>query len=100
MKKLTEAWQVSDFQAGTDAVIRRGNRCFIVSNAGLYKDVEVKSDVLTDEHRANFSKLDPVQRIRMYDAIQRNPYLSDEGRNERLALFPEILSLKQESVRP
>lgn len=94
MKKiLMEASQISDFQAGTDKVIRRGTRCFIVARDGAtsqYKELEVRSDVLTDQHRANFAALNPVQRIRMYDAIKRNPYLSDEGRAERLALFPEV----------
>src|SRR5882672_8366805 len=88
MKKLLlDASRISDFRIGTDKVIRRGTRCFIVSggpdyrnSTASYADLEVKSDVLTDALRENFSKLTSEQRDKMRDAVWHSPYLSDEGR--------------------
>jgi len=90
MKHLMDASQISDFQVGVDRVVRRGNRCFIVARDGAtatYKELEVRSDVLTDTIRANFAKLTPEQREKMHDAVFHSPYLSMKGRNERLALL-------------
>jgi hypothetical protein len=91
MKKiLMDASQISDFQVGVDRVIRRGNRCFIAQREGAtaqYAGMEVRSDVITDTIRANFAKLTPEQREKMHDAVFHSPYLSMEGRNERLALL-------------
>lgn len=90
LKILMEASQVSDFRIGIDKVVRRGDRCFISAREGTtanYAEMEVRSDVLTDAHRANFAKLTPEQRVHMANVVRNTPFLSDEGRAERLALL-------------
>lgn len=89
-KRLMDASAISDFRVGVDKVVRRGSRCFVVASdtaTAQYAETEVRSDVLTDEFRANFAKLTPAQRILMAEHIRNTPYLSDEGRKERLALL-------------
>jgi len=93
-KKLLDAGAISDFRPGTDIVIRdeRG-RCFVHDTQGFYADQEVKSDVLTDEWRENLEttwKTRPDWRIRMILATVHTPFLSEEGRAERLAAIREF----------
>ena len=90
LKILMDASQVSDFRIGIDKVVRRGDRCFIAAREGAtaqYAKMEVRSDVLTDKHRENFAKLTREQKMHMRNAVQHSPFLSDEGRAERLALL-------------
>jgi hypothetical protein len=83
-KKLLSADRISDFQPGIDTVIRKGKQCFIHHIKGEYADEEVKSDLITPEIIANLQKLSPEQKIKMIEAVRKTPYLSSEGRRERL----------------
>ncbi len=98
-KALLPAEAISDFRPGTDKVVRRGDRCFVVDTDGLWADVEIQSDVLKPEYEANIDKLSPEQRRRMIEAVVRSPYLSDEGRFERLAALKafrfEVVGMEQ-----
>ncbi len=83
-RKLMTAGSVSDFEAGRDKVVREGDRTFIVDTRGERAKMEVQSDVFNEENKANLSKLNPSQLDRMKQEVQRTPYLSDEGKSERL----------------
>lgn len=85
--RLLRADQISDFDYSHEEVIRRGNKCFIVDHNGLFADQEVEYDGITPEYEANIAKLTPDQRKRMIEAVQHTPYLSKEGKQERLALL-------------
>ncbi len=104
-KKLLLVQQISDFNPATDAVVRRGNRTFVVSKGGQRADIEVSSDILTPQVEANLRALTPEQSQRMALEIRRTPYLSKEGKAERLAILeakgikPHLLP-KTEAVPP
>ncbi|MFH1110977.1 MAG: hypothetical protein V1790_17530 [Planctomycetota bacterium] len=86
-KKLMRADQISDFEVGRDEVVREGDRAFVVDTRGERARTEVQSDVLTPQWHENLAKLTPQQRIKMAEATRQSPYLSKEGKAERLALL-------------
>jgi len=89
-RRLLDAHQVSDFDLRTDRVVRRGDRTYIVDTSGLKADMEVSSDVITPEIKANLLKLTPEQKIKMKIAVQNTPFLSPDGMTERLAVLRAV----------
>lgn len=90
-KKLLRPNQISDFRPGIDKVERRGDRTFVVDTQGQRAPVEVEHDALTPEIEANIRKL-PKERIAEYRAqTARTPFLSAEGKAERLKIFDEVM---------
>jgi len=86
---LLSAQQISDFRVGTDKVVREGGKTYVVDTEGIRAKIQVQSDILTPDVVANINKLSPEQKTKMLEAVQSTPYLSDEGRAERLALLKE-----------
>src|SRR3990167_5561617 len=84
---LLSARNISDFEVGRDQVVRRGDQTFVIDTTGLRAETEVASDVMTPEFEANIAKLRPEQRVRMTQEVRSSPYLSEEGRAERLAIL-------------
>lgn len=89
-RKLLPAQSIADFEVGRDKVERRGDRTFIVDVRGEHAPIEVQSDAITDEVRANLAKLRPDQLTRMEQETRQTPYLSEEGRQERLAAIADL----------
>jgi hypothetical protein len=83
-KKLLPANAISDFRPGVDRVERRGDKTFVVDGQGQYAPREVQSDRMTPEVEANMRKLTPTQREMAIRQTATTPYLSEEGRKERL----------------
>lgn len=91
--------KISDFRPGLDRVERRGNRTFVVDLEGQRAPVEVQHDALTEQTRANLYKL-PLAKLGAYREITRaTPYLSPEGKAERLAVFDERLRQAEATAR-
>ena len=89
-KKLLEASAITDFQRGRDVIIRKGDRTFVHDTQGEHADIEVASDRLTPGYKANLFKLTPEQRKMAVEVTSSTPYLSEEGRQERLNILKEI----------
>jgi hypothetical protein len=91
-RKLLSVGALSDFEIGRDKVIRDGNRTFVVDTQGAKKRVQVVSDVCTPEIEASMRKL-PRERLREFRQLTlQTPYLSSEGKAERLRVFDELLA--------
>ena len=88
--KLLRAEAYNDFTLGQDQVIRFNDCCWIIDGNGAYAPIQVKSDVLTEEGKENLRALPPAALTVMIDAIQRYAFLSDEGRQERLAFIATL----------
>jgi 2'-5' RNA ligase len=82
-----DAQQISDFDPSRDKVIRRDGRTFVIDTKGERAPTEVKSDLITDQWRVNFDKMTPEQRVKMTQVVRNTPYLSAEGKAERLAIL-------------
>jgi len=96
-KKLLRPDQISDFQVGRDKVERRGNRTFVVDTSGNNAPVEVQHDAITPETEAKLRDL-PTQRLEEFRTItEKTPYLSPEGKAERLKIFDELQGKQAES---
>ena len=86
VRKLLGAHQISDL-GPTDKVVRRGDKTFVIDTQGQRAPVEVQSDKLLPEYVENFKKLTPEQQQRMIAEVKITPFLSEEGRAERLEAF-------------
>lgn len=85
-KRLPPAEHLNDFRPRLDLVVRFHGRHFAVSADGTYAAVEVLEypvSVFTDGLALSLLK-DPAAANRMFQAVQRSPFLSEEGRRERL----------------
>lgn len=85
-KRLPLAEHFNDFRPRLDLVVRFRGRHFAVSADGTYAAVEVLEypvSVFTDGLALSLLK-DPAAANRMFQAVQRSPFLSAEGRRERL----------------
>jgi hypothetical protein len=92
-RRLLSPQQISDFRPGIDRVDRINGKTFVTDTEGQRAAVEVRSDVLTPEVKANLLRL-PRSRIAECRHITAAcPYLSREGRAERLAVFDELEAL-------
>ena len=90
-----KAEQISDFQVGKHKVIRRGDKAFVVDPSGEYADLEVENDVITQQWRDNIAKLTDKVLPGAIATTEQYPYLSDEGRRERLDLLRDELQRRQ-----
>ena len=90
VKKLLTPQQIADFDVSSDKVVRRGEKTFVIDTTGQRADIEVASDIITPEFEANITRLTHDQRAKMFGLIRSTPYLSDEGRIERLGLIKLI----------
>lgn len=84
------AEQVTDFDPARDIVVRRDGQTFIEDTRGEYAPMRVQSDQITPEYEANIAKLTPQQRARMAEETRNSPYLSPEGKAERLQLLTDM----------
>lgn len=75
---------ISDFRFGIDRVERRGGKAYVVDGEGCYAPVEVVGDTLPPEWEANIAKLTELQAATMFEAVRLSPYLSHEGKWERM----------------
>ena len=85
-KRLPLAEYFNDFRPRLDLVVRFFGRHFAVSADGTYAAVEVLEypvSVFTDGLALSLLKA-PEAANRMFQAVQRSPFLSAEGRRERL----------------
>ena len=99
-KRLPEVRSISDFDTNSDRVERRGDRTFVVDTKGARAPTEVVSDKIGDENRANLRKLTPAQLDRMEGEIRSTPYLSREGKQERLEEVAKIRTERQGESAP
>lgn len=81
---MIRADRLSDFEIGRDKMVRDGGRCFVIDLKGVRAKIEVENDIMTPEFEANITKLKYDQKHKMIEAIRHTPYLSEEGRMERL----------------
>jgi hypothetical protein len=88
-KSMVSADKISDFQTGRDRVERRGDGTYVVDTTGQYAPVRVQSDVMTPEAADRIRNLPADKRAMARETTARTPYLSPEGRAERLAVFDE-----------
>ena len=88
--KLLAAKNIADFRPGIDRVERRGDRTFVVSGAEEYAPVEVRSDVMPADFAERLRAMSPDVRAKMLEATRTTPFLSPEGRAERLAAFAAL----------
>ncbi len=86
-RKLLEPQQISDFRVGIDKVVREEGKTFVIDTEGVRKKIEVQSDIMAPEFEENIKKLNPEQKAKMIEQVRTTPYLSDEGRAERLAVL-------------
>ncbi len=93
--KLLTPQQISDFRPGTDRVERRGDKTYVVSG-DEYAPVQVQHDALTPETEANLRKLPPERLEEFRSQTKETPYLSPEGKAERLKIFDELIAGKKQ----
>lgn len=76
---------LNDFRPGVDHVVRHEDGFgYVHDSQGLYEPVRVDDDALTDRVKANLDKLTPEQAAIMFRLVQDSPFLSPEGRHQRL----------------
>ena len=78
------ARNVLDFRPGADAVVRADGRTFVVDRGGLYAPLEVDPDATPPGFVENVRALGPARAARMFEIVRMTPFLSPEGRRERL----------------
>lgn len=89
-RRLVSAQDISDFRIGIDVVVREDGKTFVRDTQGKYADVEVLGDELTDERKANFDSVFDGSEAHVRGlmiAIRNTPFMSEEGRGERLQYF-------------
>ncbi len=79
------ARNVLDFRPSADKVERREGKTFVVDTEQLYAPLEVQSDAMPVDFVERVRALGPERAAKMFEAIRTTPFLSDEGRRERLA---------------
>lgn len=89
-RKKLYATNILDFRPGTDRVERKGGVGYIVDPEGLYADVKIDGDVMAPDYG---SKLTPLQIVKMMRVVASTPYLSPEGKKERLETLATGLAL-------
>lgn len=88
--RILSASAISDFRPTTDRVIREDGKTLVRDTRGEFADVEVTSDEFTPGNRANLEALPRGKFDIMEYVIERTPFLSAEGRRERLEAIAEI----------
>jgi hypothetical protein len=89
---ILRAEQFSDFRTGIDRVVRFGEWCWVVPGDGpnSYAPEQVQSDALTEQGRRNLESLPPPVLRVMIQAIRFSPYLSEDGKRERLEFIASL----------
>ncbi len=85
---------VLDFRPGIDRVVRRGKKAFVVDSQGLYEDREVDGDVMDAQFIEHAKTLTREQAGVLFTVIQSTPFLSPEGRSERLEALIQSKTVK------
>ncbi len=91
--------QISDFEAGRDAVVRKEGKTFVIDTQGIRADTLVVSDELTQKTIGNLQKLSGEQRGQAIESIRRTPFLSEEGKRERLDVLRDIMIRERRTER-
>lgn len=87
------AEQINDFRPGIDLVKRdRDGRAWVIDGQGHYAPVEVAGDTMPANYADDLDKLPKGQVGRFYEAVRRSPYLSAEGKAERLSVLRPYVS--------
>ena len=89
-KSQLTADQISDFQKGVDQVVRKKDGTYVVSGTGQYKDTKIQSDVMDDRVKSNIDKLTDQQLSGAIRSVRDTPYLSREGKIERINYMREL----------
>ncbi len=89
--------QISDFEVGRDVVVRKGGKTFVIDTQGLRADTLVASDELTQKTIGNLQKLSGEQRGQAIESIRRTPFLSEEGKRERLDVLRDVMIRERRS---
>ncbi len=89
--------QISDFEVGRDVVVRKGGKTFVIDTQGLRADTLVVSDELTQTTIGNLQKLSGEQRGQAIESIRRTPFLSEEGKRERLDVLRDVMIRERRS---
>ena len=89
---------ISDFRQGIDRVERRGDSAYVVDTEGQRAPVKVSGDVLGPEQAANLRKLNGAQLDRMAVEVESTPYLSAEGKKERLDFIRQLRAPPEPSL--
>jgi hypothetical protein len=79
------ARNVLDFRPGIDHVVRDGNEAHLVDRQGIYAPVKVDGDIIDDAMKARIAGYDEETATKMFAVTQQSPFLSPEGRRERLS---------------
>lgn len=83
--KMGRAQAVGDFRPGLDCVERRDRKTYVVDAAeGLYAPLEVRTDVMPADFVEKVRALGPERAAKMFEVIRQSPFLSEEGRRERM----------------
>ncbi len=98
-RKLLTADRLADFQVGRDKVVRRGESTFVVDTKGERADTQVVSDVLDKETVGNLQKLSGEIRDKAIVSTRSTPFLSDEGKRERLDVIRDVM-LRERGIEP
>lgn len=75
---------ISDFRIGIDRVERREGQTFVVDGEGCYAPLEVVGDEMPPDFIENLTRLSDAQAATMFEAIRLSPFLSPEGKTERM----------------
>ncbi len=78
------ARNVLDFRPSADKVERREGKTFVVDTEQLYAPLEVQSDAMPADFVERVRALGPERAAKMFEAIRTTPFLSIEGKRERL----------------
>ena len=94
--KLT-ACQINDFRPGVDRVIRDPQgRAWVTDDQGCYAPIEVAGDKPPPGYSDTLKSLTQEKLWRIYWSILATPYLSEQGKEERLELIRPLLSFTVE----
>lgn len=83
-KGKVAAQGISDFRFGIDRVERRDGKTFVIDGQGYYAPVEVVGDEMPPNFIENLAGLSDAQVATMFEAIRLSPYISPEGKSERM----------------
>jgi hypothetical protein len=86
------ARDILDFRPGFDRVERVDGIAYLVDGEGIYAPVPVDGDVMDDAVKANLERLSDREAAFMFEVVRDSPFLSPEGRAERLrVLLPRVV---------
>lgn len=86
-KGTLSAQGINDFRFGIDRVERHGDKAFVVDSEGMYAPVEIDGDFMLPDYGDRIANLTPSQATTMYEATRLTPFLSREGKAERMQVL-------------